>query len=167
MDNQNELLEKLRSGGPDLVSEAVKEIQENGDLAMAEALLDVLGQRPAEFPESVVVGLLADIRDADFRACLFRRLQQATVSVQKVLLLRIAWESALDYSAHWEFFLDLLSEDEFEVALEASTVLEETVRRLSPEQRGRLGLRLQDGSLPQDRKFLIAPVLEELACAEE
>lgn len=167
MDNQNEILQQIGSGDQNLINQAIQEIKENGDLSMAHSLLELLAQHPANFPETTIISLLADIKDSHFRTSLTDLLQTSTDSRLKAILLRIAWESALDYSAYWPLFLSLLLEEDFEVALEASTALEEMVCQLTPEHRQQLADSLQNAAVPADKKFLISQIEEALASPEE
>ena len=40
MNSNSELLKKIQNGNPELLAEAVKEIKENGNLSIAQMLLD-------------------------------------------------------------------------------------------------------------------------------
>jgi len=57
-----------------------------------------------------------------------------------------------------------LQEDDFTVAFEASTVIENLVPHLMPEQRTKLTDILQ--VFPEDKKFLAENILEELSYQE-
>lgn len=167
MENQEEILKKLRSGDGSLLQEAIREIQENGDLTMADILLEGLCQSTEPEREPALIGLLSDIKDSSFRDLLIRKLTDTTNPEQKTLLLRIVWESSLDYSAHWELFATMLEEEDFETSLEASTTLENLAGHLSPEQRNKLKERLQHPAFPADKKFLAENILEEISLLEE
>lgn len=167
MDNQNEILKKIGSGNQNLISEAIQEIKKNGDLSMACSLLELLRQRKADFPETTVINLLADIKDSNFSIHLTDLLRTSDDLALKAILLRIAWESSLDYSAHWQLFLSTLLEGNFEVALEAATALEEMVCQLTPEQRQQLAETLQNATISDDKKFLIYQIREELSNSDE
>jgi len=167
MENQEEILKKLRSGDGALLREAIREIQENGDLTMAGILLEELCQSAEPEREPALIGLLSDIKDSSFRELLIRRLTETTDPGQKTLLLRLVWESSLDYSAHWELFATILAEENFEASLEASTTLENLAGHLSPEQRGKLKKRLQHPAFPADRAFLTENILEKISILEK
>ena len=94
--------------------------------------------------------MLADIKDNQFKDLLIQKLEQTSEGTLKKELLRIVWESSL--------------EDDFTVAFEASTVIENLVPHLMPEQRTKLTDILQ--IFPEDKKFLAENILEELSYQE-
>lgn len=165
MENNKEIIERLKSGDSTLVEAAVREVQENGDLGMAGVLLECLGEMEEGGQSTVVSGLLADIKDSGFRKLLMDRLKEAKSDRERCALLRVVWESALDYSAYLEVFLQLLQEGEFSVAFEASTVIENMVHRLSREQYQRLHEVVH--GFPEEKRFLVENIHEEMECGEE
>ena len=165
MENNSEILKKINSGEPELIAAAVQEVKENGDLNIAEALLLHLEQIKEPHLVTIVVNLLADIKENSFREVLIQKIQTTTNPEIKKELLRIVWESALDYSPWIEIFLDLLQQEDFEIAFEASTVIENMVHNLNEEQYQQLHEIIH--SFPVDKQFLIENIHEEMNCQEE
>ena len=160
MENNEEILKKISSGDPEA---AVDTVKENGDLVIAGKLLDILSQPLAPSTITIIANLLADIKDNQFKDLLIQKLEQTSEGTLKKELLRIVWESSLDYS-YLDHFLQILQEDDFTVAFEASTVIENLVPHLMPEQRTKLTDILQ--IFPEDKKFLAENILEELSYQE-
>ena len=160
MENNEEILKKISSGDPEAIAEAVDTVKENGDLVIAGKLLDILSQPLAPSTITIIANLLADIKDNQFKDLLIQKLEQTSEGTLKKELLRIVWESSLDYSS----YLQILQEDDFTVAFEASTVIENLVPHLMPEQRTKLTDILQ--VFPEDKKFLAENILEELSYQE-
>lgn len=165
MENNNEILHKINSGEPELITEAVKEVKENGDLEVAQALLRNLEQLKNEHTISIVVNLLADIKDNRFRGMLIQKIKETPDLPLKSQLLRIVWESSLDYSAHLELFLEILQHEDFTVAFEASTVIENMVHNLNAEQHTRLHTVID--SFPEEKLYLIKNIYAEPDFPEE
>lgn len=166
MENNNEILNKINSGEPGLLAAAVQEIKENGDLNIAETLLHHLAQIQEPHVVTVVVNLLADIKDNNFREILIRQIRETTNPEIRSELLRIVWESSLDYSAYLDVFLNILQGDDFMPAFEASTVVENMVHNLSEEQHRELHELIH--SFPADKQFLIENIHDEMnRCNEE
>ena len=161
MENNEEILKKISSGDPEAIAEAVDTVKENGDLVIAGKLLDILSQPLAPSTITIIANLLADIQ---FKDLLIQKLEQTSEGTLKKELLRIVWESSLDYSSYLDHFLQILQEDDFTVAFEASTVIENLVPHLMPEQRTKLTDILQ--IFPEDKKFLAENILEELSYQE-
>lgn len=163
MENNNDILNKINSGEPEVIAEAVKEIKENGDLSIAEALIRNLQNIREAHTVTVVVNLLADIKDNNFREILIKEIQSATSSDIKIELLRIVWESSLDYSAYLNVFLELLRHCDFAIAFEASTVIENMVHHLNEEQKSKLHEVIT--AFPTDKQYLIANIHAEIECS--
>lgn len=164
MENNTEILTKINSGEPGLIAEAVQAVKEDGDLDIAGALLDHIGKLEDGHTLTIVTDLLADIKDNRFRDLLVRKLQASTDARVRSELLRIVWESALDYSDHLEEFLHLLQEEDFTVAFEASTVVENMVHHLTTEQREQVSEAIRH--FPEEKQYLVEPIREELEQAE-
>ncbi len=164
MENNSDILKKIHSGEPEIIAEAVKEIKENGDLTIAEALLQNLAQIQDPRLMTIVANLLADIKDTHFCELLIHSIETTTDSDIKTQLLRIVWESSLNYAAYLDVFLHILREDNFSVAFETSTVIENMVHNLTEEQQAKLTVTLAE--FPEDKKFLAENILAELAGRE-
>lgn len=165
MDNHKEIIAKINSGDPDLIAEAVKEVQENGNLTVAEVLLQNLENIQDQHLTTIIVNLLADIKDNGFREVLISKIQTTTLPKVKSELIRIAWESSLDYAPYLEVFLDILLHDDFNVAFEASTAIENMVHQLTEEQQHALHHFME--TFPEDKHFLIENIHEEMGCCED
>lgn len=165
MENSKEILNKINSGESALIAEAVEEIKENGDLSMAEALLQNLEKLHNARNITTVVDLLADIKKNAFREMLIRKIRDTASPAVRSELLRIIWESSLDYSAYLELFTELLRDADFSVAFEASTVIENMLHRLTDKQRRSLQHTLSD--FPEDKQLLIANIRTEMDCCHD
>lgn len=165
MENKDELLKKINTHDPEMVAEAIKEMKENGDSTIIVPLLDILSSQPDTHTVSEIVGLLADVKENSFRDILLERIRQEKNPHVKATLLRIAWESSLDYSNHLDLFTDIILNDEFVAAFEASTLIENFVHNLTAEQHHRLHVFFEQ--IPADKQFLIENIIEEMECEEE
>ena len=165
MENNTEILNKLQSGDNGLITEAIQAVQENGDLNIAEALLATLRNIQDQHLETIIVNLLADIKEKKFADVIIRQIRETTDPGLKNQLLRIVWESSLDYTAHLELFLRLLQDEDFSVAFEASTVIENMIHNLTPAQREHLHSIIC--AFPEEKHFLVENIHEEMECPDE
>lgn len=165
MENKDELLRKIGTNDPEVIEEAIREIKENGDNSIIIPLLDILSNYPDTYIVSRIVGLLADIRENSFREILAERIRQEKNPPIKAILLRIAWESSLDYSGYLDLFTDILLNDDFIVAFEASTLIENFVHNLTEEQHRRLQAVFE--KIPAEKQFLIENIIAEMGNEEE
>ena len=164
MENNSEILSKINSGDTTLISEAIKTVQENGDFTIAEELLNDLVLVHDDHTITIICNLLADIKDSKFREILISRLQKETDPYFKSIYLRIVWESALDYTPFIDIFVQCLYDEDFKVAFEASTVIENMEHNLNKEQHNLLCNALQ--SFPAEKHFLIENIIEEINTEE-
>ena len=164
MENKQDILKRLASPDVQTVSGAIEELRENGDIFIVPELLEILLHSNEPAIVTPVTSWLSDVKDSNFKTVLIEKLINAPAQSNKANLLRICWESAIDFSEFLEIFTDILIEEDFINALEASTVIENlngniadekievAIRRLSTECKG-------------DKKFLAEDAiayLEEL-----
>lgn len=158
MENKDNILKKLCSTDPDSRKEAVEIIKTEGDQSLIPALLDLLSTGQDHRVTTELVSLLADIKDNHFKKILIDRIVTTSDPLPKSLLLRICWESALDFSDSAEMFARMILTDDFIVALEAATILE-NMSQPSPETREAIAHILQNAHTGEEKQFLIDNVL--------
>lgn len=161
MENKDDILKKLNSSDPGLQHEAIAEIKNTGDISIAPALLDTLVSAEDHHFISELTGLLADIKDNQFKTLLAERIRETSSAPQKALLLRICWESALDFSEYTDLFIQILIRDEFIAALEASTILEE-LSYPDTEKREKMITLLKNTPASEEKQFLIDNILDTI-----
>ena len=125
MENSSTVLANLRNENPEVYLGALETIKAEGDLSIVPELLDILISTESEGLKKALTALLADIRDNGLQSLLTDKIREIQPDGQRALLLRIVWESSLDFSGYAGFFADILLEGEFAVALETSTILTE------------------------------------------
>lgn len=162
MENKQDILKKLGSNDIEQVVEAIERIKTEGDLSIIPELLDILLLCKEPVIITNITSLLSDIKDSGFKTILMEKLIQASNNSEKSNLLRICWESAIDFSEYIDVFLDILLKDDFISALEASTVIENLSDNL-PEEKIK-GAIEQIKALPadDDKAFLFESVLSRL-----
>ena len=164
MEKQQEILQKIQSADPTQIAEAIQEIKENGDLSIAKIILDTLPTIQDLHTRTTLINLLADIKENAFKEVLINQIQTTTDPNTKIELLRIIWESSLNYSEHLSLFLDILQHEDFTIAFEASTVVENILPHLTTEQLHELHQFIED--FPADKQFLITNIHAEMGCCE-
>ena len=164
MENQQEIIQKIQSEQPDLLAEAIQEIKENGDINMARAILNCLPSIQDSHTKTTLINLLADIKENTFKEVLIQQIQASDHSNVKTELLRIVWESSLNYSDYLPMFLDMILNEEFTVAFEASTVIENMLHHLTSEQIQLLHRFIE--SCPANKQFLMDSIHAEMGCCE-
>ncbi|MDR0983309.1 MAG: hypothetical protein LBM07_08755 [Culturomica sp.] len=157
MENKNDILKNLYSEDPSIKEDAIKAIETNGDLSVVPALFDYLQKSDDKLP---VVKLLSDIKLAGFQGLVIDRLETSPPEILTYLL-RVVWESSLDFSDYADTFVEFLMTKPLEIALEAATVLENLSFKTAEERENVIEM-LQATPKHTENQFLIENVLEVL-----
>ncbi len=166
MENKEELLKQLNSDNPELFAEAAEKIKNEGDLSIVPALFDLLASGKEHHTTTEIVNLLADIKNSGFVPLLTERIKATSQPAAKSILLRICWESSLDFSAYAEDFINMLRQDDFTVALEAATALE-NMEHIPHNRKITLLSQLKQICTTNEKQFLIDNILNAWSQEEE
>lgn len=168
MENKEDILKKINSNEPDLLAEAISEIKENGDISIVSSLLDLMSRQSDAHTTTLLVNLLADIRDNSVKEIIIKRIKATTNIETKALFIRICWESSLDYSDYLDLFVQIMLLDNFAVAFEASTAIENMLHQVKAEKISTLIETLK--AIPhtdEQRKFLADNLLQAISSEDE
>lgn len=166
MENKEEILNLLNSENPEISADAIEKIKQEGDLTIVPALFDLLASGNNHRTTTEIVNLLADIKNSGFGPLLIQRIKNTRQPAVKSVLLRICWESSLDFSAYAGDFMKILQEDDFIVALEAATALE-NMDHIAPEKKAVFLSQLKQMCTTNEKQFLIDNILASWSCTEE
>ncbi len=169
MENKQEILKQLSSNDIDIVKGAIEQIKQEGDISISSELLDILLQSQDPNIITNLTALLSDIKESDFKTVLMDKLINASNESGKSNLLRICWESAIDFSEYLDVFVDMLLQSDFITALEASTVIENLHGNI-PEEKIHLAIQRLKAEKNENNAFLLEdtiPHLEEMLRKKE
>ena len=119
MENKQDILKQLSSNDMDIVRGAIEQIKQEGDISIVPELLL---QSQDTNTITNLTALLSDVKESDFKTVLMDKLINAPDGSGKANLLRICWESAIDFSEYLDVFVDMLLHEDFIAALETYTV---------------------------------------------
>ena len=169
MENKQDILKQLASNDMEVVKSAIEQIKQEGDISIAAELLDTLQQSQDTAVITNLTALLSDVKDSNFKTILMDKLINATSDTGKANLLRICWESAIDFSEYLDVFVDMLINEDFITALEASTVIENLGGKI-PEEKLLAAIKRLETNKDEDKSFLLEDTilhLKVLLCPEE
>ena len=169
MENKQDILKQLSSNDMDIVRGAIEQIKQEGDISIVPELLDILLQSQDTNIITNLTALLSDVKESDFKTVLMDKLINAPAGSGKANLLRICWESAIDFSEYLDVFVDMLLHEDFIAALEASTVIENLHGNI-PEEKIHIAIQRLKSESNEDNAFLLEgtiPHLEEMLLKEE
>lgn len=161
MENKQDILKQLANGDMEVVKSAIEQIKQEGDISIASELLDILLQSQDTAVITNITSLLSDVKDSNFKTILMDKLINATNNTGKANLLRICWESAIDFSEYLDVFVDMLLNDDFITALEASTVIENLEGKI-PEEKIHSAIKRLESNSDEDKNFLLEDTILHL-----
>lgn len=170
MENKQDIIKKLKSKDTESIQEAIQTIKETGDISIVPDLLDILLSSDNLYMITPLTSLLADIKDISIIPLVMEKLAGAEEKAEKANLLRVCWESSLDFSPYFDSFIELLINDHFTTALEAATVIENLSGKIPENSLQQAIARLKETSFDDNKAFLIEDTLihlEDLLLAPE
>ena len=114
----------LFSADTEKVLSAIQTLKETGNKAYLPLLFDLLVTHPETEVKKAILDLLATVKDKEAIPVIIEALQNQKYRSIRKELTTSCWQSGLDYSAYFEVFIDLIIHEEWEVAFEAFTVIE-------------------------------------------
>ena len=161
MENKQDILKQLASNDMEVVKSAIEQIKQEGDISIASELLDILQQSQDTAVITNLTALLSDVKDSDLKTILMDKLINATSDTGKANILRICWESAIDFSEYLDVFVDMLLSEDFITALEASTVIENLGGKI-PEEKLLTAIKRLENNSDEDKNFLLEDTIQHL-----
>ena len=161
MENKQDILKQLADSDMEVVKSAIEQIKQEGDISIASELLDILLRSQDTTVITNITSLLSDVKDSDFKTILMDKLINATSESGKANLLRICWESAIDFSEYLDVFVDMLLNEDFITALEASTVIENLGGKI-PEEKIHIAIKRLQANSDENKNFLLEDTLLHL-----
>ena len=161
MENKQDILKQLADSDMEVVKSAIEQIKQEGDISIASELLDILLRSQDTTVITNITSLLSDVKDSDFKTILMDKLINTTSESGKANLLRICWESAIDFSEYLDVFVDMLLNEDFITALEASTVIENLGGKI-PEEKIHIAIKRLQANSDENKNFLLEDTLLHL-----
>lgn len=128
-----QIVSKLQSQNHELVLETVEQLRSSGNLSYLPFLFEILHSSSNTEINSAILKLLADIKHVDVIPQLVAAIQDENNHKIRKELVSICWENGLDFCANLPLFVDLVINEELEVAFEAYTVIVNMEGKISPE----------------------------------
>jgi hypothetical protein len=114
----------LKSGNPDIVLQTIEEIRETGSSSQFPALMDLSHETDNPDIKKGVLLLFSELKSTDTVPFLMDAIQNKKYADEVKDLLTCCWHNGLNYSSYLPLFIDLVIKEEFLIAFEAFTVIE-------------------------------------------
>lgn len=115
---------KLFSADNSVVLSALNSLKENGNKEYLPILFELLLANPEVEIKSEILKLLGTVKDKDTITVFITALHELKYASIRKDILATCWQNGLDFSLHMSVFADLVINEEWEVAFEAFTVIE-------------------------------------------
>lgn len=122
----------LRSGNRTSVVSALKEIRGTGKVTILPEVFELLLDQEDEQIYRESVALINDLKNKEAVPYLMEALRNPDYQPARQVLAASCWQSGLNYSKHIRTFIDLAIQDTYATAIEAFTVIENSVGDLEP-----------------------------------
>jgi len=124
LDKLNRLKTAIKSGNPELIDHALDEIKNKGDETFIAPLVEFIHQNLTNVVKEKIYQLLIDLKHENSVDPLVNALKNENDPDILERLVASCWQNGLNYSKHLPFFVQLVIDQEFQIAFEAFTVIE-------------------------------------------
>ncbi len=116
--------QNLFSANSDIVIQAINEIKERGNRLYLPLLFELLNSLPDKRIEKEITELLGTIKSKDSVNSFMRAIEDKRLKNIRKLLLTACWQNGLDYSTFLPVFVEQIITEDWEIAFEAFTVID-------------------------------------------
>lgn len=126
--NQGKIDEQIKknlfSAKTDVVISALEAIQNKGNKLYIPILFDLLNSSPEPEIESEIINLLGTVKDKETVNSFVRAIENDKYKGIRKSILTACWQNGLDFSTFLPVFIDLIINEEWEIAFEAFTIID-------------------------------------------
>ena len=123
--NINEKIKlELFSADVEVVKMAIEKISNEGNRFYLPLLFDLLNTSPEHDVEVEITKLLGSVKDKESVNSFMRAIENEKYNAIRKTLISSCWQNGLDFSNFMPVFIDLIINDEWEVAFEAFTLID-------------------------------------------
>jgi hypothetical protein len=131
-DHKN-LLKGLQSSDSLIVIETLEELRNSGHASDIPVLIELLHLSADPEIKSRITHLFANLKESDTIPLIIEGIKNQKYAAELKSLISSCWENGMDYSKYIPLFVDLIIENELEVAFEAYTVIMNTENQMNSE----------------------------------
>jgi len=128
-----EILSNLKSTDPEFILETIDKIRESGNRFIVAGLIDLLHETDLPEIKKSVLNLLSELKNKESVPVFIEAIKDEKYASVRKELVACCWQNGLIYNEHLPVFIDLVINEEFQVAFEAFTVIENMFGRIEDE----------------------------------
>jgi hypothetical protein len=130
---QAEIVAKLLGGSDEFIIGALEGMRDTGELFIVEPLIDLLFSPRSERLKASVRGFIEDIKEQAAAPIIAESLRKYYKTENVNELVSVCWQSRLDFSQYVALFVEILCTNDYQTALEAFTVIENSLENVPRE----------------------------------
>lgn len=119
-----QIKKNLFSTNTDVVIDAIEAIKKKGNKFYIPILFDLLNSSPEDEIETAIKSLLGTVKDKESINGFMRAIEDDKYKSIRKSILIACWQNGLDFSTFLPVFVDLIIKEDWEVAFEAFTVID-------------------------------------------
>ena len=131
-----QLLIRLRADDDTIKLKALGELRSSGHPEYTPVLLEIMNNTDNKFIHQKIQVLLTDIKDKGIMSHFIEALKDPKLKKLHAGISSACWQSGLDYSSHLDLFVKLFLESDYMTALEAFSVIEESLENMTEDDIG-------------------------------
>lgn len=157
-------IQALRSSNKNAILGTLKEIRSKGSISILPELFQVMLVQEDEQILGEITQLLNDLKDKEAAEILALAIANPEYKRIQHILVGACWQNGLSYGKYIDVFAEVLISADYEAALEAFTVLEESMGEVGPASRKRVsdGLKSKLNEVGDQKKPLVAAMVKTL-----
>lgn len=155
-------IESLRSSNRTAILSTLKELRSDGDVSILPELFQLMLVQEDQEIQDEITALLNDLKDQEAVSELADAIVNPEYQEIQRTLVAACWQNGLSYGKHISAFVDVLISGDYTAAIEAFTVIEESIGELEQEERKKLvsSMKLQLRGMEEQKKSLLLELVK-------
>jgi hypothetical protein len=160
--NEIQLVNKLISSNPETVAGALQKIKESGSASLLPYLFKLLKENPLPETDKAVKEILGTVKTNECIPEFVKAIQNPEFQSIKKELIELCWQNGLDFGPYMPYFIEVIASEEWEIAFEAFTLLENLKKLPSIEILAESAelIRKQIQSAPETNRYFLGEILK-------
>ncbi len=161
-DKLSRLKSAIKTSNQELIDHALEEIKTKGDESYIIPLITFLHQTSSKEVKEIIYHLFNDLKHENSVDQLIHELENEKDLDILERLVASCWQNGLNYSKHLPFFVQLIINQEFQIAFEAFTVIENMYGKIEGDTESMLLSKIEKSlTTSEERKqYLLKGLLE-------
>ncbi|HRW62012.1 MAG TPA: hypothetical protein P5132_00920 [Bacteroidales bacterium] len=122
--NQKEIIKNIKSGNKDLILEALKVVEQNGNSEILKHMLILYKETTVDVLREKIIKILDNLKNQDCAPVLAESIHNTSSKEELFYLVSACWKNGLNYHDYLEIFVNIFIVSDFNLAFEAFTVID-------------------------------------------